>query len=359
MAPSAWSTMPPPADPSRVGIRDVAKAAGVSIMTVSLALRNHPKISAATRERVRRLAKEIGYRPDPELSRLMTRLHGRKTSGLAPMAIVDVSPSRSTAGKDYSARVREGAAKRARELGYIDTSFHLADYDGDLRRLLSVIRHRGIEGVLLLPPVASVELDPALDWSGLSVIAATYAITPARFHRVVPNHFIDMCLLIELLEKRGFKRIGAVLQDNFEARTHYQFTGAFSLRGHAGRILRVPDPQNLRPESIASWLKDAQPDALICPFAARLRAALPRRTARNRPVPEIVSLRSDDASTRFYWDELPEEIGADAATLLAGMMTHHETGLPSSPRASMIHGRFADRAAPPSPDSTRAAGTPP
>lgn len=336
--------MSSPAEPSRVGIRDVAKAAGVSLMTVSLALRNHPKISAATRERVRRLAEKLGYRPDPEIARLMTRLHGRKRGGLAPMAIVDVSPSRSAAGNDYSARVRAGAVKRARELGYVDTCFEVADYEGDLRRLLSVIRHRGIEGVLLLPPVANVELDPSLDWSGLSVIAATYAITPAQFHQVVPNHFIDMCTLIALLEARGFKRIGAVLQDNFEARTHHQLTGAFSLRGHAGRILRVPDPKNLRPELVADWLKDARPDVLICPFAAHLRAVLPKRTARTRPAPEIVSLRPDDASTRFYWDELPEEIGADAASLLAGMMKHHETGLPASPRTSMIHGRFSDRA---------------
>ena len=106
----------------------------------------------------------------------------------------------------------------------------------------------------------------------------------------------------------------------------------------------MPDPKNLRPELIAAWMKDAQPDVLICPFAAQLHAALPKRPSRTQPKPEIVSLRPDDASTRFYWDELPEEIGADAAGLLAGMMTHHETGLPSSPRASMIHGRFFDRA---------------
>lgn len=336
--------MSSPADSSRVGIREVAKAAGVSLMTVSLALRNHPKISAATRERVRQCAEKLAYRPDPEIARLMTRLHGRRTSRLAPMAIVDVSPVRAAAGRDYCARVRDGAVNRARELGYIDACFHLADYDGDLRRLLSVIRHRGIEGVLLLPPVANVELDSSLDWSGLSVIAATYAITPARFHQVVPNHFIDMCTLIALLEARGFKRIGAVLQDNFEARTYHQLTGAFSLAGHARRILRVPDPETLRPAAIAAWLKHAQPDVLICPFAAQLRAALPKRSTRTRPVPEIVSLRPDDAPCRFYWDELPEEIGADAASLLAGMMKHHETGLPSSPRTSMIHGRFVERA---------------
>ncbi|MFD8453576.1 MULTISPECIES: LacI family DNA-binding transcriptional regulator [Streptomyces] len=49
----------------RVGIRDVAEAAGLSITTVSHALRGKGQIAPATRERVRRAAAELGYRPDP------------------------------------------------------------------------------------------------------------------------------------------------------------------------------------------------------------------------------------------------------------------------------------------------------
>ncbi|MFE0643498.1 LacI family DNA-binding transcriptional regulator [Streptomyces sp. NPDC058877] len=49
----------------RIGIRDVARATGLSITTVSHALSGKGKIAAATRSRVLRTAEELGYRPDP------------------------------------------------------------------------------------------------------------------------------------------------------------------------------------------------------------------------------------------------------------------------------------------------------
>ena len=45
-------------------IHDVAKAAGVSIKTVSNVLNDNPKVGPETRLRVRRLVDEMGYRPN-------------------------------------------------------------------------------------------------------------------------------------------------------------------------------------------------------------------------------------------------------------------------------------------------------
>ena len=49
-------------------------------MTVSLALRDSPKISAVTRERIRKIALQLGYQPDPELSRLLKHLRLSRTA---------------------------------------------------------------------------------------------------------------------------------------------------------------------------------------------------------------------------------------------------------------------------------------
>jgi LacI family transcriptional regulator len=43
-------------------MQDIAKRAGVSKATVSLALRHHPSISVATRERIQQLQRDMGYR---------------------------------------------------------------------------------------------------------------------------------------------------------------------------------------------------------------------------------------------------------------------------------------------------------
>ena len=58
----------------------VARAAKVSKMTVSLALRTHPSISAGTRARVVACARKICYTPNPLVSALMANLRGGRTT---------------------------------------------------------------------------------------------------------------------------------------------------------------------------------------------------------------------------------------------------------------------------------------
>src|ERR671921_1573425 len=53
-----------PARGRRTTLADVAARAGVSVPLVSIVMRGAPGASAATRERVRRAADELGYRPD-------------------------------------------------------------------------------------------------------------------------------------------------------------------------------------------------------------------------------------------------------------------------------------------------------
>ncbi len=56
--------------PSVATIEDVALQAGVSMATVSRALRGMPNVADVTRERVLTVAKALNYRPDPHASRL-------------------------------------------------------------------------------------------------------------------------------------------------------------------------------------------------------------------------------------------------------------------------------------------------
>ena len=56
-----------------VRLVDIAKRVGVSVMTVSKALRDQPDVSAATKTRIKQMAKEMGYVPDSSAQGLRTR----------------------------------------------------------------------------------------------------------------------------------------------------------------------------------------------------------------------------------------------------------------------------------------------
>ena len=55
-----------------ITLKHVADELGVSQMTVSYALRDHPSISAGTRERVKGAAKKLGYRPNSAARAMLT-----------------------------------------------------------------------------------------------------------------------------------------------------------------------------------------------------------------------------------------------------------------------------------------------
>lgn len=91
---------------TRVTIRDVAREAGVSVATVSRALRNLPSVAEATRARVREIADGLGYVPDPYAARL--------GSTIANTVLVAVP----LAGQWYYAQVVTGIEAILSEAGY-------------------------------------------------------------------------------------------------------------------------------------------------------------------------------------------------------------------------------------------------
>src|ERR671910_251729 len=69
-------------------ITDVAARAGVSVATVSRALRGLPGVAPATREVVRGAAAELGYVPSPSAAGLPTAPAGRPPGGPGTSGVV-------------------------------------------------------------------------------------------------------------------------------------------------------------------------------------------------------------------------------------------------------------------------------
>jgi LacI family transcriptional regulator, galactose operon repressor len=89
-----------------VNMKDIARELGVSVVTVSKALRSHPDISKPTRERVLLKVKELGYRPNLTARSLVT---GR--SSLIGLIVPDLI-------HPFFAEVAKGLSVAIRQQGY-------------------------------------------------------------------------------------------------------------------------------------------------------------------------------------------------------------------------------------------------
>jgi len=80
--------MPPPS------LRSLARQLGLSAATVSLALRDSPRVIAPTKRRVLQAARRAGYRPNPLVASVMTVLRRSSHGGFqgALMAAITAQP---------------------------------------------------------------------------------------------------------------------------------------------------------------------------------------------------------------------------------------------------------------------------
>ena len=127
------------ATPNMVRLKEIAEAAGVSVMTVSKALRDKPDLAAGTKARIRAMADRMGYVPDLSASGLRNRT--TRLLGLVIPATTD----------PVYARVQMAIEQNARELGY-DLLFaqsmgKVEREEAALRRFLS----RRVDGLFISP----------------------------------------------------------------------------------------------------------------------------------------------------------------------------------------------------------------
>lgn len=123
---------------TKVGIKDIAAKAGVSIATVSHALRNPGRVSDATREKVLAAANEVGYTPNKVAASLRTA-----RSGNIVAIIPDVADS-------YNSGIIKAIEKVAYSRGY---SVLLGDTQGSAQRereFAAMARSRQADGIILM-----------------------------------------------------------------------------------------------------------------------------------------------------------------------------------------------------------------
>ena len=123
-------------------LKDISKACGVAVATVSKALNNHTDIGEETRAHIKKVAKEMGYSPNLSARALKTnRTHG--------IGVLFVDEATNGLTHDHFAAVLDSFKRTAERSGYDITFINCYRDREDRMTYLEHSRYRGFDGVIL------------------------------------------------------------------------------------------------------------------------------------------------------------------------------------------------------------------
>lgn len=251
----------------KTSLKDIANAMGISRMTVSLALRNHPRIPESTKVRIREMAEKLGYRPDPEISKLMARLRERQVA-MQPSTLALITTADQSQPWRFNKHFRkfyEGAKHRADELGYRLEEFWLREPSLRGERLAKILKARSIEG-LLIGPLSRPSGHLSFDLSEFAAVEHGQNVWSPRLHRVDHNQFQGMLLAIRQLRRLGYRRIGFAVLEGYDRRVLHTWEGGFLFAQQrlpkSDRIQPLISP-TMDPRDFVKWLDKTTPQVVI------------------------------------------------------------------------------------------------
>lgn len=336
-------------DPKRINIQAIADKVGVSKATVSRALRDLPGHKAETKEKIIAAAKELGYESHPIMSAVMSSVRFKRTSLISPViAEIHCQPW------DYDREgnpdsLRRSIHRQAEALGFRVEEFSWYEPGMKPRRLLDIIRARGIKAVIF-EHFMEREVDLSdLDLEGLAMASIGGALLNPKLHRVEVNHYGNMIKLIKKLQARGYRRFGVVIPKIFEQSSDFKRSAALH-----SEDLNIA-PQDLIPiffrhgtysqrdmDDFAKWLKKYQPDCVL-----GVGKDIPEKLDElGYAQPEKVGYAHLGWHSTYegFAGMSPKWNGAGkvAVNLVVDQLTRNESGVPEDPMWILVEGEWVD-----------------
>jgi DNA-binding LacI/PurR family transcriptional regulator len=330
----------------------IAADLGISPMSVSLALRGRHGVSQELRERVLAHAKSLGYSPDPLAAELMARMRSRRVQGTAreTIAYIDTFSRPGLLHEIPTFRLfHEGAVARGHDFGYGMEIIRAREPGMSAARLGGILKARGIRGVLVGPRWWG-EPDVELDWPEFSAVLIGEVNFGPKIHRVCNNHTHTCALALKSMSLHGYRRIGLVMLDAYEASRSYDFTAGVD------RFRREnPDSptsvevkffhdwdEKKSPAECVRWISEQKFDAVVSltPEAGRCVVQMNASDKKNHIGYAILDWQ--EGSDWAGVDQNPREIGATAMEMLRSLMLDGERGVSQHPRTVLVDGEWRD-----------------
>lgn len=328
-----------------MSVRKIARLARVSPSTVSLALRNSPKIAVETRRRIRAIAQRIGYHPNAKVTALMSQLRASRVQGAeACFGVISFYDTpRPWEQLPHLTLIYQSMIRRADELGYRLEPLWLRAPGMTYRRAKNILDARGIQGLLCFgSPEVEQEFPPEFDHYAIVTVGQSIR---TRLHRVTSHFFSDTWRALERLHELGFRRPGLVLGHYEELRSARACSSAYlgwceQRLGPAAAlpILRIDLVEEI---PLLAWLREQGPDVLVFAHVsntlADFRAVLRKNKIR---VPSklgvAVITQVLEGSDFSGMQQNHQVMGARMVELLASLIMNLDIGFPAHPRIEMV-----------------------
>ena len=245
----------------RVNIKDVAAAANISVSTTSRALNNHPDVSAETRERVLRVANELGYERNPFAHSLIS---GK--SGLVAVVVFDFD-------NDYHLQLLRGLNRSARKYHQELLFTFTQSREETIKTCTSVYRRGMADGALVFSPVED-ELPQllALQNNGFPIVVIHPAVPFDGLTSIEPADYEGAIIATRHLINLGHRKIGIIIESDKWGAGPGRLSGY--LTAHREAALTVDDDLILKgypgfPESgqsaVRQWMNNGvELTAVLC-----------------------------------------------------------------------------------------------
>lgn len=334
----------------RTTLQDIADLTGYGRSTVSMALRNHPGLPAATKEEIRLAAEQLDYRPNPLVAALMAQLRGRKNRYKETLALLtcrDRPYEIDAAPLDFYRILYHAIVEHAQSLGFRVDVFSLANEDYSGARLSKILSTRGVHGVILFPGGQTGRDFPELLWQNFATVLVGFNPRWARFHQVVSDYTHDIDLALEVALKNGSRRIAFGVEETRDRNSDYSWSSRFLLYQHRlkprERLPFIPNNKEsfFDREVFLDWIAKHRPDTVLVAGDEQyhwLREAGWR-------IPEdirLINLVQRNEAGLAGIDPRTAEVGRGAIDLLASVLQSNQLGIPDFPRLVSIKGLWTD-----------------
>ncbi len=314
-----------------------------------MAFKAHPNIPAQTRDRILKIAAELGYSPDPMLSALAAYRNNKRPATFHGTLAWLTNSAYGFDWRDRTLRPHfsdyyEGAASQAKLYGFKLEIFDLNSLRMSPNRLASILNARGVSGILLCPqPRPETSLD--FPWKNFSSVTFGYSLAAPRLHTVSSTQYRAMRQTMHELRRLGYRRIGLALDGDHDLRTDNNYLAGYLVEEHLAGvgdklsvpILSAPYPDH---KAVTRWLQAHKPDAVVTGnyhFLDVLRSLGHR-------VPEDIGVvcpllpSADTELAGIIEDSVG--IGSVAVDFLIGMIHRRERGVPTNPQRIHVEGRW-------------------